>query len=93
MEIRRYSGRERELMHLCAVLSLNYSDEILGKVGSIIQTAHIISETAKNFFESYQEDLQNNNFDNQEYEARLEHFTLLYVKKHFNMELTSYVVA
>jgi hypothetical protein len=80
-------------MHLCAVLSLNYSDEILGMVGSIVQTAHILSETAKNFYESYEKDLQNNNFDDQEYEARLEYFTLLYVNKHFNMELTSYVVA
>lgn len=93
MEKRRYSGRERELMHLCSVLSINYSDEILGKVGSIVQTAHIISETARSFYESYQEDLQNNNFEDKEYEARLEYFTLLYVNKHFNMELTSYVVA
>ena len=93
MEKRRYVGREKELMHLCAVLSMQYSDEILGKVGSIIQTAHIISKTAGSFYMLYQEDLQNNNFDEQEYVARLEHFTLLYVKKHFNIELTSYVVA
>lgn len=80
-------------MHLCAVLSLHYSDEILGKVGSIIQAAHIISETANNFYQTYEERLQNNKFEQEEYDARLEHFTLLYVKKHFNMELTSYVVA
>lgn len=92
MEKRRYAGRERELMHLCAILSLHYSDEILGKVGSIVQAAHIISETAKNFYELYEENLQDNEFDNKEYDARLEHFALLYVKKHFNMELTSYVV-
>lgn len=92
MEKRKFQGREQELMFLCTTLSLQYSDEILGMIGSIVQTSHIISETAKNFYQEYEEDLQNNHFDIQEYQVRLEYFTLLYVKKHFDMELTSYLL-
>jgi hypothetical protein len=93
MGVKRFLGREKELANLCAIISLNYSDEILGKVGSVLQAAHIVSETALSFYEMYEKDLKQHNLETQEYEARIEHFSLLYIKKHFDIQLTSFVTA
>jgi hypothetical protein len=93
MDKRRFTTKENELMFLCSAISMSYADEILGQVGSILEAAHIVSETANSFYEANVQELRSNEYSGDEYAARLEFHTLRYIDKHFNFKLTSLITA